>query len=192
MAMPFKPQIGDIEKIEDEETRIYSAIGAVVLTAAAIDMAVLSVASRLMPVPSSLTAAIFDKSKDLLQFVDVVMAHYSAEQDIATWDSLRERLRKLRTERNLSAHGHLNVEPRFEFVGVGAFGTLAATGFDFAGVSVSLDQHPDLVAAGKEPMSLTFGDLMDHLRKQAQLLADIRNFAARLERLVHSSGGLDG
>lgn len=192
MPAPFKPQVGEIASIEDEESRIYAAVGAVVLTAAAIDMAVLSIASWLTPVPAALTAAIYDKMKDPLQLVDAVTAYFSPEQDIAKWKALRERLGQLRPQRNLSAHGYLNVEPKFEVVDVGAFGTLAATGFDFAGVSVLLEQHPDLVAAGKQPMSLTFDDLIAHLRKQAQLLADIRDFSANLAPVLRSTDGRRG
>ncbi len=177
----FRPDVASIESIQAEDARAYAAVGAIVLTAAAIDMELLNVATALAALKASTVAKLFNKYRHL-DLVDALIDEATPEEK-SIWSALRPSIvRALDGPRHLGAHGHLEVRPVFEFTGVpGPAGTLASTGFDVVGVSASLQQHAALVnLLGRKDDRLTPDEMLAHCRKQAQVLADIRAFEAKL------------
>jgi hypothetical protein len=179
----FTPSIAVIESVPDGEARAYAAVGAVVLTASAIDIALLDIAIALLPVAQTTAALLFSKARHL-EFVDTLV-NESAKPCQEEWRALKPRIEEaIAGPRHLGAHGHLEVRPTFEFSGVpGPAGTLESTAFTAVGKSAVLLQHPALVLlANKKQKPFTPEELIAHCRKQAQVLADIRAFVAKLER----------
>ena len=177
----FRPNVASIESIQAEDARAYAAVGAIVLTAAAIDMELLNVATALAALKASTVAKLFNKYRHL-DLVDALIDEATPEEK-AVWSTLRPHIiTAMDGPRHLGAHGHLEVRPVFQFTGVpGPAGTLASTGFEVVGASASLQQHAALVHfLGRKADRLTPEEMLTHLRKQAQALADIRAFEAKL------------
>ena len=113
----FQPNVAAIESIQGEDARAYAAVGAIVLTAAAIDMALLDVATALVPLKARTTAKLFSKKRHF-DLVEALIEEATPEEQ-AAWVALGPRVREaVNGPRHLGAHGHLEVRPVFQFTGV--------------------------------------------------------------------------